>query len=339
MRLLFVDEASQIHLRAYPHLLQRFGLGLARIVFLGDDRQLPPFQGDEVIDAGLSVFELAHLRKKAFLLDTCYRLAKPLAVFISDNVYEGLLQCGSGNYDPEGGLLDCVSFVDVETGKEERHGFSRMNRDEVQMVVRLVSEYKKRGGSMADLKVLTTYDAQRDALEEALQKANLSGASDVVFSVDSFQGRESDYIILSLVKDGRPTVHESRPRKGMQKKLQQQQQVVKYLQPGLGFLSNDRRINVALTRAKKGIVVVSNRRFVIDTASETLVGKLQVEMQWLGTGGEMHWSNQDDVRNNRMPRALFGQLPEREQDDKLPELVEGLAKVELENRCDPNGWD
>lgn len=332
MRLLFVDEASQIHLRAYPHLLQRFGNLLARIIFLGDDRQLPPFKGEEVIDAGLSVFELSHLRKKAFLLDTCYRLAKPLATFISKTVYDSLLISGSKNFDPKGGLLDCISYVDVETSREEKQGTSRMNAAEIDMVIRLVAEYKKRGGNMINLKVLTTYDAQRDALEDGLKRQGLSGASDVVFSVDSFQGRESDYIILSLVKDGRPTVQES--KRG--KRRSDEMQVVKYLQPGLGFLSDDRRINVALTRAKKGTVVVSNRKFILNTAAETLVGKLQIEMQWLGEGGEVHWYDEDDILNQRMPRALFESLP-RITDDRVDDLANNLEGIQF--KSEPCGWD
>lgn len=327
MRLLFLDEASQIHLRAYPHLLQRFGILLARIIFLGDDRQLPPFKGEEVIDAGLSVFELAHLRKKAFLLDTCYRLAKPMAEFISKTVYDSLLVSGPNNYNPKGDLLDCISYVDVKSSHEEKQGTSRINTGEVDMVARLVAEYKKRGGNMTNVKVITTYDAQRDALEDVLKRQGLSGASDIVFSVDSFQGRESDYIILSLVKDGRPTVRESKRRRWREDEMQ----VVRYLQPGLGFLSDDRRINVALTRAKRGTVVVSNRKFILNIAAETLVGKLQIEMQWLGEGGEAHWYDEDDVLNQRMPQALFASLPKKHVDD----LVDELAGMKVE----PCGWD
>jgi regulator of nonsense transcripts 1 len=187
MRLLMVDEASQIHIRQYPHLLDAYGHQLARIVFFGDDRQLAPFSSESSSELGISVFELDHLRPKAFMLDTCYRLPKPMVEFISDKVYDGKVRVGPSNFNPQGGLSDCVAFIDVKSSQECREGKSRKNAAEVAVVLALLTSYKEAGGDMKVVKVLTTYDAQREALQRALKHAGLSGDADLVFSVDAFQ--------------------------------------------------------------------------------------------------------------------------------------------------------
>jgi superfamily I DNA and/or RNA helicase len=170
---------------------------------------------------------------------------------------------------------------------------------------------------MKELKVLTHYIAQKEGLEKALKKANLSGAGDIVFTIDSFQGRECEYIIISLVKDGRFV----RPEIKHKGDKMQQQQGIRIHDPALGFLNDDRRLNVALTRAKKGIVVVSNRKLV-NLASKTLIGKLHAELQ-RSIGGDAYWWSHINVLDNRLPRALFGPFSETQG------LANGLAAMKI----------
>jgi hypothetical protein len=118
------------------------------------------------------------------------------------------------------------------------------------------------------LKIITPYDAQRTRLEDALKAAALKW-EDTVFNVDSFQGNEADYILVSLVRTTKP-----------------------------GFLANDRRTNVLLSRCRRGMLVCASRRFVMgdERAQKTLVGKMAAE--WAEAGCE--WKSWKDLLKGRV---------------------------------------
>ncbi|KAI6162368.1 hypothetical protein EDD17DRAFT_1577211 [Pisolithus thermaeus] len=67
--ILIFDEGSQIEVGNYLPVFHRFKHTLTKIVFIGDDKQLPPY-GQEDISALQSIFEVQHLRKDALFLDT-----------------------------------------------------------------------------------------------------------------------------------------------------------------------------------------------------------------------------------------------------------------------------
>lgn len=89
---------------------------------------------------------------------------------------------------------------------------------------------------LSSVGVITPYKGQRIFLQSYLRKtlelSLLQMTSLEVNSIDSFQGREKDFIILSSVRSSKTG--------------------------GIGFLNNERRLNVAITRAKFGMVVLGN---------------------------------------------------------------------------------
>jgi len=111
--------------------------------------------------------------------------------------------------------------------------------------VQIARRYIREG---KEFKIITPYDAQRNAIETALRTANLAWEN-TVFNVDSFQGNEGDHIIISIVRTWSP-----------------------------GFMKNQRRTNVMLSRCKKSMVICTNRGFLLKKAvAKTLVGKLAKE--------------------------------------------------------------
>ena len=103
----------------------------------------------------------------------------------------------------------------------------------------LVQHYYKR----LDFCVITPYDAQRAAITARLKAEDLPW--ECVYNVDSFQGHEAPYVIVSTVRTTKP-----------------------------GFLRSLNRMNVMLTRCKAGMVVVTNRRFLEGPGRDTLLGGL-----------------------------------------------------------------
>jgi regulator of nonsense transcripts 1 len=97
-------------------------------------------------------------------------------------------------------------------------------------------------------KIITPYDGQRNAIEGALKAASLTWAN-TVFNVDSFQGNEEDHIIVSIVRTSSP-----------------------------GFMKNQRRTNVMLSRCKRSMVILTHRGFLQrKSVAKTLVGQFAKE--------------------------------------------------------------
>ncbi|CCM01391.1 uncharacterized protein FIBRA_03442 [Fibroporia radiculosa] len=233
-----VDEASQIELGDYLPLLYKFGQNLRKLVFIGDDKQLAPYGQDDLRNL-CSVFELPHLRQEAVFLDTQYRMPVPIGKFISAHVYGGRLNTEHS----VNSRLSC-RFVDVKHGKERRSGNSWVNDAEAHAIEFIATKLHKQSKAF---RIITPYDAQRNLLENRLRAVGIPWENKC-FNVDSFQGNEEEYIIVSVVRSEK-----------------------------IGFLSNVRRTNVMLSRCKTGMIICSSRAFLQGKASSTLMGKLATE--------------------------------------------------------------
>ncbi|KAJ7517717.1 hypothetical protein O6H91_21G037200 [Diphasiastrum complanatum] len=245
-RQVLIDESTQA---TEPECLIPLVLGAKQLVLVGDHCQLGPvIMCKKAARAGLaqSLFErLVLLGVKPIRLQVQYRMHPCLSEFPSNSFYEGTLQNGitmnerlSSGIDFPWPAPNRPMFFYVQMGQEEisASGTSYLNRTEAANVEKIVSTFLKSGVNPVQIGVITPYEGQRayivshmarnGALRQQLYK-------DIeVASVDSFQGREKDYIILSCVRSNE---HQ-----------------------GIGFLNDPRRLNVALTRARFGIVILGN---------------------------------------------------------------------------------
>ena len=260
-RQVLIDEATQaIEAEALIPIV----MGAKQVVFVGDHCQLGPVvMCKAAAKAGLtqSMFErLVLIGNRPIRLQVQYRMHPALSEFPSNMFYEGSLQNGVTEADRQ--LLNLPGFKGKEdfpwpvpnkpmffysiTGMEEisASGTSYLNRTEASYVEKVVTHLLRMGVTPSQIGVITPYDGQKKYVSDYMRRAgSLASAlyeAIEVASVDAFQGREKDFILVSCVRSS-----ESQ---------------------GIGFLSDPRRLNVALTRARLGIIFLGNPRVLSKNA-------------------------------------------------------------------------
>lgn len=248
-----VDEATQA---TEPDALVALAVGggavVRQLVLAGDHHQLPPTvlsDGDQALSVSLFA-RMWDAGVASRLLDVQYRMHPGISAFPSRRFYGGRVRDAVTALERplplalHGGLLDGgprALFVDVR-GKEERGtlrdsygarlGFSYSNRAEADAVVRVLRMLLSDGGFAAcDIGVISPYVAQTRSLRQMVG-AWASVSELEIKTVDGFQGREKEVIVMSAVRcndNGE-----------------------------VGFLADWRRLNVSLTRAKTLLVMVGS---------------------------------------------------------------------------------
>lgn len=245
-RNVLIDESTQ---SAEPECMIPLVLGCKQVVLVGDHKQLGPvIMNKKAAKAGLnqSLFErLVKLNFVPIRLKIQYRMHPCLSEFPSNMFYEGSLQNGvtiserlRKDVDFPWPVAETPMMFWSNLGNEEisASGTSYLNRTEASNVEKIVSRFFKAGVKPADIGVITPYEGQRSYIVSTMQNTGTfkkeSYKEVEVASVDAFQGREKDFIVLSCVRSND--------------------------NQGIGFLSDPRRLNVALTRAKYGLVIIGN---------------------------------------------------------------------------------
>ena len=217
------------------------------VVLIGDDKQLGPVvrsKGAELAGLGTSLFERLHLLYKdapfITLLNEQYRMNENLYEFPNKKFYDNKM-ISSRNILPDDNIIkylpfpnkDFPSFLYNVSGNEETENKSKYNQEEVLSVFRCVNKLIDNKVDIKNIGVITFYSAQKQRFyEKFYTKEKYKDLK--IDTVDGFQGMEMDYIIISTVRDNIDGI--------------------------LGFLKSERRLNVALTRARKGLIIVGNAK-------------------------------------------------------------------------------
>ncbi|KAI8492821.1 hypothetical protein Bbelb_294180 [Branchiostoma belcheri] len=230
-----VDEAAQA---TEPAVLCALSHGAERVCLIGDDQQLPPLvQSEEAQELKISLFERWRGQKfRVHLLDTQYRMHPAISTFPSQHFYQGQIKDGvevSDRIPPQGFNWPNrnlpVSYINVcqRLPGESSRGTSKFNVEEVKIVIDVTKRLLEGGDIVeGDIGIVSPYKAQIEEIKRCLDR-NIA-----VRSVDGFQGQERDVIIFSAVRANEGGY--------------------------VGFLNDPRRMNVLLTRARRGLIVVGN---------------------------------------------------------------------------------
>lgn len=241
------------------------------------------------------------------LLSIQYRMNTDIMAFPNDELYEGKLSAhpscadirltdlanvtlqGETLSEDEEELLAPVVLYDTsgceywETTPAPEEGLlmadSKSNVHEVELVVRHLEELFARGIAASQVTILTPYSAQVALLHSTIRSHKFSvptktstgkakdAASEInaeqieLGTIDSMQGREKDVVIISLVRSN--------------------------AEMQVGFLAQKKRLNVAITRAKRQLVVVADAE-TIANAKDLPDRFLPNYMSWLEANAVVH---------------------------------------------------
>lgn len=233
--LLIIDEACQA---TEISTIIPFKFNPNKIIMIGDPKQLPPTVLSVNSQLQKSLFERLLAFNTPVVLDTQYRMHPTICELSSKFFYNGQIIT-----DPSVSIrkhhsahsefrssCNPLSFIDVYSGVEKQdQNKSFYNNREEAVCISICEELRRKYGNAPKICVLTPYKAQASSLKR--RHGRLCELGVEANTIDSFQGKECDFVILSTVRE-----------------------------KSLGFTCDFRRINVAITRSKKGLIILGNAK-------------------------------------------------------------------------------
>jgi ATP-dependent RNA/DNA helicase IGHMBP2 len=243
-----LDEATQAPDPIALAALQRG----SRAILAGDPKQLPPTVTDPKVareGLGTTLFERLAARwegEATRMLTLQYRMHETLMHFPSESMYEGRLEAAEAVRAHRLEELPGVAadaqrplpwhFLDTaatDWREEQPEGSSSvLNPKQAEQTANEIRRLIERGVDATQVAAITPYAAQAERLRSLLREPATSAVE--IGTVDGFQGREKEAIVVDLVR--------SNP------------------EGEIGFLSDERRMNVALTRARRCLMVIGDGR-------------------------------------------------------------------------------
>ncbi|CAR21824.1 Helicase ATP-binding domain-containing protein [Lachancea thermotolerans] len=287
---LIIDEVSQsLEPQCWIPLIAHYKSDIQKLVLAGDDKQLPPTiktEDNTKVKNTLGTTLFDRLVKKygdSFrnLLDTQYRMNSEIMEFSSIKMYDGKLKAADSvaswtlvdlpatecNENTEVPLIwyDTQAGDFPERAEDQDSGSlvsSKYNENEAFLALHHVTSLIDSNVPQECIGIISPYNAQVAFLKKTVHPQYPLVE---ISTVDGFQGREKEVIILSLVRSN--------------DKFE------------VGFLSDQRRLNVAMTRPKKQLCVIGN----METLERSGIEYLKDWVRWSEEHSEIRYPDLSEI--------------------------------------------
>ncbi|NWV22692.1 SETX helicase, partial [Origma solitaria] len=259
-----VDEAGQsCEVETLIPLIHRCN----KLVLVGDPKQLPPtvksvkaqqYGYDQSLMARLQRHLEEQVQRNVLhslpvvQLTVQYRMHPDICLFPSNYVYGRTLKTAKAieeNRCSSEWPFQPYLIFDVADGREERDNDSYSNPQEVKLVMELIRTIKEKRKDLGirRIGIITPYSAQKKKIQEQLDSAFRNNSPGEVDTVDAFQGREKDCIIVSCVRansfEGSTSLD---------------------FVLSLRFLASLQRLNVTITRARFSLFILGRLQTLME---------------------------------------------------------------------------
>ncbi|MBE6838574.1 MAG: hypothetical protein E7507_03385 [Ruminococcus sp.] len=262
-----IDEAGQIqiHNALVPMSVSN------KLIMLGDHKQIPPQADSELMDlCDENEIETELLEKSLFekmyemlpesnktMLDTQYRMPGEIADVISDWFYDGKYYSHESKRNLKSPVpsLSSKPFLIIDTSVDKTRFETKIEgggcRNNLEAdVIRKTVEFivDTTDYDIKEIGIISAYSSQVALIKKKLKKKiGENEVKEMVATLDSFQGQERDIIIYSFTKSSKVSPRYKR----------------------IGFLKELRRLNVAMSRCKKMLILVGDMKFLRECMNQS----------------------------------------------------------------------
>ncbi|AGY82877.1 AAA domain-containing protein [Carnobacterium inhibens] len=233
-----------------------------KIVLVGDHKQISSDVERELMDKlteteeideneistyKASLFGLMYEKAKSsnkMFLDTQFRMNSDISKIVSDFYYDGKLldadKIKERSHGLENKLIQSFYWLNtpgnMELYQESKEGSSPYNKGEIKGTINLLKWLDENISEEKSVGVIAPYKAQTKRLEKEINKVEFNHLVVEVNTIDAFQGREKQIVIMNLVRNNPNNT--------------------------IGFIEQDSRMNVAFSRAQEMMFVIGNTEFI-----------------------------------------------------------------------------